>query len=124
MGGAVCGTDGKTYSPPCTLDLKNCREETDIGVAFHGECETAIGGGADDCPESCTMEFNFVCGTDGTTYVNRCILNKINCERKTNIDELMYADGADDIEVAHDGECLGDPMLAKLKALAERRTGG
>ena len=60
-----------------------------------------------DCPESCSIDFKFVCGSDGTTYVNRCIMQKMNCQEGT------------DIAVAHDGACAGDPVTNLMARLAE-----
>ncbi|KAK0062069.1 hepatopancreas kazal-type proteinase inhibitor [Biomphalaria pfeifferi] len=36
----VCGTNGRTYSNTCRLDLRNCRREDSpkVTVAYYGEC--------------------------------------------------------------------------------------
>ena len=78
----VCGTDGKTHATMCTLRAKNCEEGTNVKVLHDGRCRMPK---SPDCPESCSIDFKFVCGSDGTTYVNRCIMQKMNCQEGTDI---------------------------------------
>ena len=73
----VCGTDGKTHATMCTLRSKNCEKGTNVKVLHSGRCKAPK---SQECPKSCSIDFKFVCGSDGTTYVNRCIMQKMNDE--------------------------------------------
>uniref|UniRef100_T1IQF5 Kazal-like domain-containing protein n=1 Tax=Strigamia maritima TaxID=126957 RepID=T1IQF5_STRMM len=44
-------------------------------------------GGKPHCDENCSKEINRVCGTDGVTYNNPCLLKKANCESNGKIQE-------------------------------------
>ncbi|XP_047478940.1 PI-actitoxin-Avd5a-like [Penaeus chinensis] len=48
-----------------------------------------------DCPEACSRRCQPVCGTDGRTYNNPCLLERTRCSHK------VY------VEIAHNGTCKG-----------------
>ncbi|CAH2093170.1 unnamed protein product [Euphydryas editha] len=85
----VCGNNGITYPNLCALECENGLVE----VAYNGECrkpeeEISIA----KLPCTCTREKNLVCGTDGNTYSNPCMLN---CARDVN----------KDLHIDHQGAC-------------------
>ena len=49
-----------------------------------------------DCPEDCTRIYSPVCGTDGKTYSNTCVLEVAACKT-----------GNQNLTVAYKGECRG-----------------
>nr|XP_045585762.1 serine protease inhibitor dipetalogastin-like isoform X1 [Procambarus clarkii] len=86
----VCGTDGKTYSNRCALEVEACNNpQLKLRIAYEGECRHK-----NPCPKACTLQYDPVCGTDGKTYSNLCDLEVEAC----NNPQL-------NLKVAHKGEC-------------------
>ena len=49
-------------------------------------------------PSACTREYVPVCGSDGKTYANNCVLKKIACERSQNITLENKGECEEDVE--------------------------
>lgn len=98
----VCGTDGDTYSNPCLL---RCEAETERGrttglkINYRGECGKKfipIQTKAKNIACICPRNYEPVCGTDGKTYSNKCVLD---CEAQTVHGKTIG------LKVAHQGQC-------------------
>ncbi|XP_037778316.1 serine protease inhibitor dipetalogastin-like isoform X2 [Penaeus monodon] len=85
----VCGSDGVTYSNLCNLEVADCLSDEDITLAYPGECKVTPG----DCNLGCPGNYDPVCGSDGITYPNLCVLEAVDC----------LSDEA--ITLAYEGEC-------------------
>ena len=84
----VCGTDGRTYPNKCSLTCARSSTPA-LKVEHSGECDEVK---VTEHPCFCTREMKQVCGSDGVTYGNPCLLN---CATQTN----------PSLSIEHSGRC-------------------
>ena len=130
----VCGDDNENYENLCEMTRSSCIRRRKIDLKFFGKCsdenlcssiqckfgafcnvfrqkiddsQVDFPGGAEvlkmlnaspivscRCPlEQCSFSFSPVCGTDGKTYQNECLLKSESCQQQKNI------------SVKHAGQC-------------------
>uniref|UniRef100_A0A8C5VMH6 Agrin n=1 Tax=Microcebus murinus TaxID=30608 RepID=A0A8C5VMH6_MICMU len=96
--GTVCGSDGADYPSECQLLRRACARQENILKKFDGPCDPCQGALADlsrSCrvnprtrrpemllrPESCPARQVPVCGDDGVTYDNDCVMGRVGAAR-------------------------------------------
>ncbi|KAK2540861.1 hypothetical protein Q9966_004560 [Columba livia] len=99
----ICGSDGVTYDNECLLCSYNREYGTNVSKDHDGQCREVIPVDCSKYPNVtneegrvalfCTENLRLVCGADGVTYDNECLLCARSLERGTRAGKK------------YDGEC-------------------
>ncbi|KAG0723956.1 Serine protease inhibitor dipetalogastin [Chionoecetes opilio] len=75
----VCGSDQITYTNDCFLLLSRCRDPA-VQRVHDGPCVFVE---KPECrPHNCPSRGDYLCGSDGITYKNRCLFDAATCYNK------------------------------------------
>ncbi|XP_050729525.1 agrin-like [Eriocheir sinensis] len=97
----VCGTNNVVYRNECQLFRAACASLPGLGKQNDGPC--VQGGGeasSSRCREDCTKIYLPVCGSDGVTYNNECLLKAASCK---NVES-----GGPKIDIRYENACEGE----------------
>ncbi|KAL7636794.1 UNVERIFIED_CONTAM: hypothetical protein RMT77_012550 [Armadillidium vulgare] len=74
----VCGSDGFIYTNMCELKKTNCKSRSDLGAYLVPDkyCMRSAGS---KCEHKCRSQYDPVCGSNGRTYLNKCIFRVQQC---------------------------------------------
>ncbi|XP_072050388.1 uncharacterized protein [Amphiura filiformis] len=103
----VCGSNGVIYDNECEMNKAACEGEIEILLAPPEVCEEAEATVPDLCDIKCNRMYRPVCGSDGTTYSNECMMGFEACQQNIEVTKAYDGPCAPEPEprVGHVGEC-------------------
>lgn len=104
----ICGSDDTTYNNECLFKCEK-RRNKNLEIKHRGECADEINVIEEELC-GCTDEYVPVCGSDGHTYENLCMLN---CEKRKKSELTLKYKGEcgkiiqlpDVLQVSSEGVC-------------------
>jgi len=111
---AVCGSDGRTYSGPCALQMAQCQAKMtgqELHMTHYGSCTgPALPGGGtvtstQTCNQICDEDKQPICASDGTVYQNQCLFNRAQCEASNKGTQLFLVEYADTCPTPRSADC-------------------
>eukprot|EP00112_Aurelia_sp_Birch-Aquarium-sp1_P017523 Seg4070.2 transcript_id=Seg4070.2/GoldUCD/mRNA.D3Y31 product=Follistatin-A protein_id=Seg4070.2/GoldUCD/D3Y31 len=131
--GKVCSTDQRTYPNECALLTESCHTKKNLEIDYYSECKESCNGvtclGSKICVEDqyrvphcitnaickirCVVKPHdeMLCGTDGVTYRNLCLLRQVVCHRKNG----------KSIGIAYKGHCRSNANCHNISCLGQNR---
>ncbi len=83
----VCSSSKITYRNECLFNKVNCEKKLNMTLAHRGECEDINASNNnmakhdnDPCNKPCSREMMPVCGSNGQTFNNKCLMEIANCK--------------------------------------------
>ncbi|KAJ0174480.1 hypothetical protein K1T71_009588 [Dendrolimus kikuchii] len=107
----VCGSDGLTYNNPCLLNCASAANP-ELRIQHEGSCDNRVKVVDIQIPNpscACTRNLQPVCGSDGNTYSNPCLLN---CATAFN----------PNLSVQHEGACDNSVRVVEQPQSANKPT--